>query len=276
MQPFLIHMPEKPPAPPVVFDTPHSGIILPDHFHYACTRGDLMHMHDPHVEKLLTDVPAAGVPVLEALIHKACINLNRDISEIDPAMIDGNWKHPFHVSPYTARKDGLFPVLSGPRLSRISPIYNASARLTAIEAEQRIERYYKPYYAALHGLINRARRQNEAVLHVNVHSSYRQPGTSLADIVLGTVHGQSCPAAIAMRIKAFFEKEGRSVSLDKPFSGGTLVQSSHDRRRNIHSIQIEIARDLYMNQDTLEYNTGNGMRRLMRKLAVNLKNIIPA
>ncbi|HEY8189462.1 MAG TPA: N-formylglutamate amidohydrolase, partial [Micavibrio sp.] len=153
MQSFLIHMPEKPGTSSVVFDTPHSGIILPDHFHYACTRNDLMHMHDPYVEKLLADVPAAGAPVLEALIHKACINLNRDISEIDPAMIDGNWKHSFHISPYTARKDGLFPALSGPRLNRVSPIYNAHARLTVIEAEQRIERYYKPYYAALHGLI---------------------------------------------------------------------------------------------------------------------------
>ncbi len=236
-----------------------------------------MHMHDPHVEKLLADLPAAGIPVLEALIHKACINLNRDISEIDPAMIDGNWKHPFHISPYTARKDGLFPVLSGHRLSRISPIYNASVRLTALEAEQRIERYYKPYYAALHGLISSARWQSETVLHVNMHSSYRQPGTSLADIVLGTVHGQSCPAAITMQIKEFFEKEGRSVSLDKPFSGGTLIQSSHNWLRNIHSIQIEIARDLYMDQDTLEYDVKKGqrMRQTMRDLAETLKNMTP-
>jgi N-formylglutamate amidohydrolase len=55
-----------------------------------------------------------------------------------------------------------------------------------------------------------------------------------------------------------------------------LVQSSHDQRRNIHSIQIEIARDLYMNQDTLEYDARNEVRRTMRKLAANLKNIIPA
>src|SRR5688500_15864078 len=118
---FLIHSPQGLTLPAVVFDTPHSGTALPDHFRYACATRDLMHMHDPHVENLLAEVPASGVAVLEALVHRACIDLNRYEDEIDPGMIEGDWPRPVRRTIYTAEKFCLFPAFAGPRTRRIAP-----------------------------------------------------------------------------------------------------------------------------------------------------------
>jgi N-formylglutamate amidohydrolase len=61
-------------------------------------------------------------------------------------------------------------------------------------------------------------------------------------------------------IAGYFEKAGLSVTVNKPFSGAALVEKTADPAANRHSIQIEIARDLYMNAETLEYDEVKGAK----------------
>ena len=281
MQSFIIHEQQAPSPSAVVFDTPHSGTALPDHFRYACAPRDLMHMHDPHVENLLAEVPAAGVPVLEALVHRACIDLNRYEDEINPGMIEGDWPHPVRQTLYTAEKFSLFPAFAGPRMRRIAPIYNESARLSAAEAEYRIKAYHRPYYAALHSLLQRASAANGHAIHVDVHSFSRRKGSDIADIILGDGgdKGPLCDPCIKNSIRDHFKKVGLLVDFNGIyFSGGALVHSTGNPEAGLHSIQIEIARDLYMDQDTLAYHPGKGerMARLFSRLGETLKHLIPA
>lgn len=277
MQPFLIHRPrEKISA--VVFDSPHSGIILPDHFRYACTRHDLMHLHDPHVEKLLAAVPTTGAPVLEALIHRTCIDLNRYEDEIDPGMIDGGWPHKVRQTFYTTTKLGLFPVFAGPRTNRISAIYNENARLNVAEAEHRIHHYHRPYYAALDTLLQQARQIHGHAIHVNAHSFLRRDNSDMADIILGDGNGQLCAPQVKHSLQHHFEKAGLSVDFNGTyFSGGALVHRTSDLPAGTHSLQIEIARDLYMDMETLNFDPvkGTRLRNTLSQSANILRHLAP-
>jgi N-formylglutamate deformylase len=257
--PYIVHPAQRPDVSPVVFDTPHSGIILPDHFRYACEKQALMFLHDPHVEKLLGDVPQAGSPVLEALIHRSCIDLNRHECEVNPDWIDGEWTIPHKMTFYTMNNAGFFPIYAGPRTNRISEIYNDAARLTTSEGERRIRDYHRPYYKKLDQMLTTARAHNDLVLHVNMHSTNRVDPDHQADIILGDMNGKSCDPAMTRFIKTYFQISGYSVDDNgKYFSGGAIVQRTNAPEKGIHSIQIEIARDLYMNQETLAFSMTRG------------------
>ncbi len=276
-QPFILHKAAGDETSPVVFDNPHSGIILPDHFRYACTAHDLMELHDPHIEKLLTYVPTTGSPVLEAQIHRTCIDLNRNELEIDPSTIDGEWKHDVNITSYVKRGFGLFPMMAGPRTSRISPIYNEAARLTAAEAQRRINMYYLPYYKALYDLIEKAHDDNGLSLYIDMHSMGRQSRNGHADIILGDLHGKTCHPDMADFVQAFFEREGHTVDRNGEFfKGGALIEKTADPANRRYSLQIEIARDLYMNQATLDYDNEKGsvLRDTLTRFATELRHFV--
>ncbi|MGZ9097094.1 MAG: N-formylglutamate amidohydrolase [Micavibrio sp.] len=273
--PYRVHCAPRPGNSALVFDTPHNGTILPRHFRYACATRDLLHLHDPHVEKLLTGIPPTGSPVLEARIHRSCIDLNRHEFEVDPSRIDGEWKLPVKATFYTTKNAGLFPVFAGPRLKRITPIYNEAARMKSEDGERRIADYYRPYYKKLHDLLAVARQTQNAALHLNIHSSHRNPDQPQADIVLGDLNGKACHPAITGFIRDYFEKAGFSVDFNGIyFSGGALIQKTHNTQAGFHSVQIEIARDLYMNQETLEFapEKARKVQKAMTGLAIALKN----
>lgn len=254
MRPFLVHEPRH-GGGVVVVDTPHSGIHLPDHFRFACSREDLMQLHDPHVEKLLVDVPKLGTPVLEACIHRTCIDLNRYEDEINPAMIEGGWPYPVRETFYTRSNLGLFPAMAGPRTNRVAPIYNEKAQLNAYEADFRINHYHRGYYAELRGLIERARGRYGFAVHLNIHSFNRAPEyKDAADIILGDMDGTLCTPHLRDLATEHFAGYGFRVGFNGPyFSGGALVQTTSNPDNGVESLQIEIARDLYMDQDRLDF-----------------------
>ena len=249
---FRLHRPAQDDPSAVVFDSPHSGESLPRQFRYACARNDLMFLHDPYVNQLLSGVTGTGSPLLEALIHRSYIDLNRHEYEVDPARLDGDWTLPIKETFYTSRNAGVFPVFAGPRTNRLTPIYNEAARLTAQDAEKRILHYHRPYYAALQELLQESHDRHGQVLHLNMHSSHRNPSQPQADFVLGDLNGKACAPDLRDYIENFLKKRGYSVDFNGTFfSGGAIIQRTHNTQGGFHSLQIEIARDLYMDQDRL-------------------------
>lgn len=220
-----------------------------------------MHLHDPHVHRLLSAIPATGSPVLESLVHRSCIDLNRHEYEVDPARIDGDWKLSVKETFYTSRNAGVFPVFAGPRTNRLTAIYNDAARLTVTEGERRLQHYYHPYYSQLEALLTASRNQHNQILHLNMHSAHRSPDQPQADIILGDLNGKSCDRSIRDFIESFLKERAYSVDFNGTFfSGGATIQKTNNVPGGINSVQIEIARDLYMNQETLDFMPNRALK----------------
>ncbi len=233
-----------------------------------------MELHDPHIERLVADIPATGSPVLEAQIHRTCIDLNRDEREIDPATITGSWNRDVKVTSYVSKGLGLFPMMAGPRTSRISPIYNDAARLSADDAQRRIDSYYTPYYNELQRLIDSAHDKNGLSLYVDMHSMGRQSRNGHADIILGDLHDKTCRPDFIAFVRSFFEDAGFTVDRNGAFfKGGALIEKTADPENHKYSLQIEIARDLYMDQSTLDYDNEKGpaLRDTLTRFAMELR-----
>lgn len=250
-----IHRSESPL--PLVFDSPHSGNIYPPDFNFACAFSALASAEDKHVEDLFAAAPAFGAALLLAHFPRSYIDPNRAPDDIDPEILGGAW--PFGATNPTSRSDagiGLIRRLVKPGI----PVYDRP--LSAGEIIHRLEKYYKPYHSALETLLDEAHYNFGKVWHINCHSmpsasarpkqpiglTGSQPRGS--DIVLGDLDGTSGDLRFNYALREFFKKRGYTVTVNDPFKGVELVGRYSNPPRGRYSLQIEINKSLYMDEET--------------------------
>ncbi|GBR25686.1 N-formylglutamate amidohydrolase [Kozakia baliensis NRIC 0488] len=86
---------------------------------------------------------------------------------------------------------------------------------------------------------------------LDVHSMPRLSRYQSPDIVLGDRHGTSCAPEIMSFIQSFLQNEGFSVTRNNPYAGGYVTEAYGKPASNVHVVQMEIARSLYMNEANL-------------------------
>ncbi len=220
---------------------------------------------DAHVDALFAAAPKSGATLIAALFPRSYIDVNRSIEDIDPQLLDRPWPGPVAVSDRARVGMGLVRRMSKPGL----PLYNRL--LSVAEIQHRIDRYYIPYHRAVDDAINRAHASFGAVWHVNCHSmpSGGGPrriaaGWERADFVLGDRDGVTCAAGFRRMVQVTLERMGYHVRINDPYKGVELVKRHGRPLAGRHSLQIEINRRLYMNEETLERSAG--FARLQRDL----------
>ncbi len=239
------------PALPLVFDSPHSGRVYPEDFGHAVPVELLRRAEDAFVDELIECAPDYGAILLTALFPRSYIDPNRHEREVDPAMLREPWPHPILATEKLEMGLGLVR-----RLIRGSvDIYD---RLLAVEeVRARIDGFHRPYVAELERLLDGAHAAHGVAWHVNCHSmrsAGRRRGQSIprADIVLGDRDGASCDPAFTVFVAEVARGLGYRVALNDPFKGAELVARFGRPLEARHSLQIEISRALYMDEDLIE------------------------
>lgn len=259
---------------PLVFDSPHSGTCYPPDFAYACPLAALRLVEDTYVERLYSFVPELGASWLEALFPRSYLDVNRALSDMDPALLSEPWPDPVEASSKVRLGKGLI----WRTLDDGTPIY--SRRLTAGEARWRIDHCWRPYHERLEQLLNAAFQHHGWVLHINCHSmpavagpfSTEFPGEAHADFVLGDRDHSTADARITERMAMFLRQQGYSVMVNHPYKGVELVRRYSNPAQGRNSIQLEINKRLYMDEDTLALTEGfartqDTLRQLFELLA---------
>ncbi|GEP09097.1 N-formylglutamate amidohydrolase [Methylobacterium gnaphalii] len=249
--PFAVDEPDT-HAVPFVFNTPHSGAIYPGHF-LAASRLDALSLRrseDAHVDRLFAPVVALGAPLMRAHFPRAYLDVNREPYELDPRMFLGRLP-PFSNTRSMRVAGGLGTV---PRIvADGQEIYRE--RLPVEDALARIEQLYKPYHRMLRGLIQRTVKLFGNAVLIDCHS---MPSTSLGrnedgrvDIVLGDRFGTACASVLIDSFEHHLQARGLRVVRNKPYAGGFITEHYGEPNLSRHALQIEINRDLYMNERTL-------------------------
>lgn len=260
-------------AVPLVCDSPHSGTVYPRDFGYAVPLAQLRQGEDTHVDALWQAAPQVGATLIAAQFPRVYIDPNRTLADIDPDMIDGQWPEPLEPGEKTRLGKGLL----WSRLDAATPIY--ARRLSLAEVRHRIDAYYTPYHQALWDAVNQRHQQFGALWHLNLHSMpndvYARLGrvssTPLADFVLGDRDGTTCEPGIMALIETFLRDHGYSVARNEPYKGVQLIAQIGQPRLRRYSLQIEIRRPVYMNEQTREPN--EGFQPLQRALTALLGEV---
>ena len=263
--PFLRHDPAGPPIA-LVLDSPHSGEQYPEDFEHLPPREIVRRAEDTHVARLWRAAPGLGATLLEARFPRAYIDANRSLADIDTELLSDAWPDPIAPSRKTQQGIGLVW-----RLARGgTPMY--ARKLSSAEVRARIDGYWRPYHAALDDATNARHRAFGGVWHINCHSMPAvgdalsdDPGRERADFVLGDRDGTTCEPAFTQLVADTVRAMGYSVAVNDPYKGVEIVRKHGRPGENRHSLQIELKRTLYMDEETLVPNTG--YEKLQRDLA---------
>jgi N-formylglutamate deformylase len=260
----------------LVLDSPHSGTHYPDDFRFSCPLDALRTAEDTHVEKLYDFAADMGASWVEAHFPRSYLDANRNVTEIDTAMLDASWPDALETEPHALAKVRLGKGLIWRLTDEGVPIYN---RLLSVdEVRQRIERCWVPYHAAVAQAVDAAYQRHGHCIHINCHSmpavasshATGFPGENHADIVLGNRdHSTSSPVLLQL-VADFWVARGYSVSLNHPYKGVELVRRHSNLARHRHSIQLEINRRLYMDETTLVLHSGFESLKASLREFVNL------
>src|ERR1700749_173486 len=243
--PFKIHRPDAQRVP-FVFASPHSGRLYPASF-VARSKLDplsLRRSEDAYVDALFNGAVALGSPLIAARFPRACLDVNRAPSELDPAMFDGALG--VHTDAPNARVNAGLGVI--PRVIRDgAEIYRH--KLSPAEARERIARLHEPYHAALARLIDETLQRFGVAILIDCHSM--PSAASIPDIVLGDRFGASASPSIMRVAESAFERAGFSVARNTPYAGGHTTHLYGQRDNGVHALQIEINRALYLNEHNI-------------------------
>lgn len=260
---------------PMVFNSPHSGFAIPSEMRSVSSLPpEKLHTsEDSFVDELFAGCVDAGAPLMRALFSRCFLDLNREPYELDARMFRG--KLPAFVncaSPRVAAGLGTIPRTVGDGLL----IYDQPLQLE--DALQRVENYYRPYHRALGQLLDEAHTATGMAVLVDCHSMpssavshYKGVAGPTPDVVLGDRYGSACAPDLTDLVEALLGKAGLIVLRNKPYSGGFFTENHGRPRHGRHAIQIELNRNLYMDEDTRQKKTGfEALQNLLTSLGQSL------
>ncbi len=255
----------------VIFGSPHSGNCYPDWFMAETSLPVqlLRSSEDAFVDRLIASAPEFGAATICAQVPRCIVDLNRSPDEIDPQVVRGTPRHP--QNQRTLAGLGVIPrVVSHGRQILNRPIDRA-------EAERRLNAYWRPYHQALSSLIAEAKARFGHAVLIDMHSMPREALSHLhgqrPEMVLGNRHGLSAAARVTDSVIEAVEAGGWILRRNSPFSGAYITQAYGRPCQNVHVLQLEIDRSLYMDEATIRLrpdfpNFAQKMQQLVRKLSV--------
>jgi N-formylglutamate amidohydrolase len=239
----------------VVFASPHSGRDYP----WSFLRKTILDEHvirsseDAFVDQLFDCAPKFGASFLKAGAPRAYLDLNRNVDELDPALIEGVRRGGHN--PRIASGLGVIPrvVAAGRSIYR--------GKISQTEAQRRITQYWHPYHEMLQKLLDDARQRHGQAVLIDCHSmpheamdGVAKTGIRRPDVVLGDRFGASATGEVVDRLDAAFVAAGFVVTRNAPFAGAYITQAYGRPKKGQHAVQVEIDRSIYMNEKLIRPN----------------------
>ena len=265
--------PESPDVP-LILDSPHSGSDYPADFDPVPPMRQVRQAEDLCVDRLFGVAPELGVPLFKALFPRIYVDVNRARDDIDPATVAGAL--PFVPAPSAKARLGKGVIwMDAPPPPALAPLYGSPLAAEIVTA--RLENYWAPYRTRLADLIAAIRQRHGRAYYIDCHSMQsvstamheEGPGVRRADIVLGDRRGASCSPEFTATAAQLLDAEGFAVAINEPYQGADLVRAHGAPAEGVHALQIEVRRDLYMDEDalTLTESLGATQERLGRVVA---------
>ena len=267
----------------LVLDSPHSGTQYPADFLFSCDALALRRAEDTHVDKLYDFAPSLGIHWVEAYFPRSYLDANRNTTEIDETLLDAPWPGAIETDAIAMSKIRLGKGLIWRSTDDGLPIY--SRRLSVAEVQARVVNCWQPYHAAIQSAIDAAHAQHGFSVHINCHSmpaiassnATDFPGEAHADFVVGDRDGTTANPALSKLVCDHLRSLGYSVAYNHPYKGVELVRRYSNPAAQRHSIQLEINRKLYMDEETLDITPGfAALKANLRSLVEQLLNTDPS
>lgn len=255
-------------AGPVLLSVPHAGRAYAGSVLARSRMGgaQLLRLEDRLVDLLISDVVGGGQEALVARVPRAVIDLNRDPRDVDAILVRGiPHGQPLIQSIKQRGGLGLFPR----SLPRMGEIWRGP--LNWEEARSRIAMMHEAYHGELERALDQRMARHGQALLLDIHSMPPLPPSppdgERPDIVIGDRFGAAAAGRLSEIAESLLRAEGLKVALNHPYAGSYVIERHGRPRQGRHAMQIEISRDLYLDERLEEPGAGlPRMRRIIGQL----------
>ncbi|MCO5161182.1 MAG: N-formylglutamate deformylase [Mesorhizobium sp.] len=256
MTPFEL----RPGASPLILAFPHTGTEVPaDIAARLNDEGRKLRDTDWHVHELYAGLLPDATTV-RATFHRYVIDANRD---------------PSGQSLYPGQNTtGLVPTTDFDD----QPLWKEGQQPTAADVAERLERFHRPYHAALEAEIARVKARHGIAVVYDCHSiRSRCPflfDGILPDFNIGTDNGRTCAAEIERAVADISGRaNGYTSVLNGRFRGGWTTRRYGRPETGVHAIQMELAQITHLAAEELPFDLDADKARRLRPI---LKDILTA
>jgi len=261
---------------PFFMSIPHSGEKVPPEATWlkGLPEKILMCDVDRYVDQIYQDcIQELEIPVVTTDWHRYVVDLNRFPEDIDKGTVDdskneaGKFSRGFHWA-ITTKKEVLMP----------RPISRQSH-------DDFVKKYYEPFHKNILNQVTVLRKKGfKDFYHIDAHSmpslgtsEHKDPGEQRADFVISDVKGTSCSPEFKDLVMAAYSQSGFKVAYNWPYVGGRITEMYGNPKSGHHTIQVEMNRKLYMDEETKKIIPSKAleMRKKLVPILSRIKNGLP-
>lgn len=239
---------------PFFASIPHSGEQVPDEVFWlkGLQEPKLMRDVDRYVDFLYK--PVLNQLKISTIItpwHRYVVDLNRKPDEYDATAVKGA-PHPKGTHPkglHWSQTTLAETLISEP--------------MEAMLHEDLVKSYYKPFHDSVLELRASFKQQFGCAYHLDLHSMpslgtelHPDPGETRADVVISDQHAKSSEPWFRDLVLKAYQEAGFQVAYNWPYIGGGITATYGDPEKSFHTVQVELNRALYMNEETKKLEEG--------------------
>ena len=257
----------KNPDNPILITVPHAGNIYPDLFikNLKINLCEVRRIEDYQSNKILDQIDEQMADIIIAQCSRAVVDLNRSRNAIDHSMFTQVFEHePVSEKQMIKYGLGVFP-------NKIFGKTILKSPLPFSYAIHMLEQYYDPFHKSLNKQIMYLNNTFGFCYHIDLHT---MPSKALLnfkkepDIILGDNFRKSCSIRLRNYFQNVFQENGFTVEVNNPYAGGFITRNYGNPSKGVHTIQIEINRKIYMDENKLSLKN----IKILQELFANIFN----
>ena len=255
-EPYIIIEPKNLKVP-FVLSVPHCGTEFPDELKEDY-KSDMMAAPDDtdwFVHQLYNFASEMGITIIHARYSRWVIDLNRDPKSV-PLYNDGRI-----ITGLTTTTDFFG-----------NDIYVSEDKIpNQEEVQRRLDNYYWPYYAKIESLLEERIQEFGKVILWDAHSIRKSVPTiqkeDFPDMILGNNDETTADSKLISSALNNLRSGEYHVNHNNPFKGGHITRYFGKPENNIHALQLEMNKVLYMNDEELKFeeDRANNMRIILKR-----------
>lgn len=224
----------------LLISMPHNGQQIPDDIAAVMTNaGKQVADTDWYMDTLYDFAALLGVYTITPKYSRYVVDLNRNTTN-----------------------ENLYPGANSTELCPttafdLSPLYLDENTPNEQEIERRIALYWQPYHLAIQQTIAEMKQQFDHVILFEAHSILshvpRFFSGKLPDFNFGTVDNKSCAKALIEQVETLDFSPYTTVTNGR-FKGGYITRAYAQPAENIHTLQLELSQQTYMDEPSDHYN----------------------
>lgn len=149
--------------------------------------------------------------------------------------------------------------------------------------EKLIKNYFDPFHEKMERQFSALKEAGHPNIYLmDLHSMpsqglafHKDPGQSRPQVVIGDRKGKSCSSAFRDLVLTAYKKAGFETALNWPYQGGAITQRYGSDPKGRHSLQVELNRKLYMDENTKQKSPSfpKLQNQLQKAMAYIVQNI---